>query len=79
MAHAVDVGPGLLVAATGVGAGDLATEIAANSPLAVEGTKEVALPVLRHRVKLSADMEIEGYDPDDVLQDVLRGVEAPRL
>ena len=44
-----------------------------------DDVKEVALPVLRHRVKLSADMEIEGYDPDDVLQDVLRGVEAPRL
>ena len=44
-----------------------------------DDVKEVALPVLRHRVKLSADMEIEGYDPDDVLQDVLRGVEAPRM
>jgi len=44
-----------------------------------DDVKEIALPVLRHRVKLSADMEIEGYDPDDVLGDVLESVKAPRL
>jgi MoxR-like ATPase len=44
-----------------------------------DDVKEIALPVLRHRVKLSADMEIEGYDPDDVLGDVIESVKAPRL
>jgi MoxR-like ATPase len=41
--------------------------------------KSMALPALRHRVKLSADLEIEGYQPDDVLGDILQNVEAPRL
>jgi MoxR-like ATPase len=35
--------------------------------------------VLRHRIKLSADMEIEGYTADQVLTEVLDSVEAPRL
>lgn len=41
--------------------------------------KSMALPALRHRIKLSADLEIEGYQPDDVLGDILQNVEAPRL
>lgn len=41
--------------------------------------KAVAPAVLRHRIKLSADLEIEGYQPDDVLKDILSNVEAPRV
>ena len=41
--------------------------------------KQVAPPVLRHRLKLTADLEIEGYRPDDVLKDILQNLEAPRL
>lgn len=41
--------------------------------------KSVALPALRHRIKLSADLEIEGYQPDDILGDILQNMEAPRL
>jgi MoxR-like ATPase len=41
--------------------------------------KQVARPVLRHRLKLTADLEIEGYRPDDVLKDILQNLEAPRL
>lgn len=44
-----------------------------------DDVKEVVLPVLRHRIKLSADMEIEGYTPDDVLKELMENVEAPRL
>ena len=44
-----------------------------------DDVKKVALPVLRHRIKLSADMEIEGYRPDDVLRDVIESIKAPRL
>ena len=40
--------------------------------------KLMALPVLRHRVKLSADMELEGYSADDLLRDVLAATAAPR-
>lgn len=41
--------------------------------------KAVAAPVLRHRLKLTTDLEIEGYQPDDVLADILKDVEAPRV
>lgn len=44
-----------------------------------DDVKSMALPALRHRIKLSADLEIEGYQPDDVLGDILLNVEAPRL
>jgi MoxR-like ATPase len=43
-----------------------------------DDVKSIAPAVLRHRVKLSADLEIEGYRPDDVLRDLLSNVEAPR-
>ncbi len=40
--------------------------------------KAIAKPVLRHRLLLSADMEIEGVSEDRVLDDVLAQIEAPR-
>lgn len=43
-----------------------------------DDVKAVAQPVLRHRLLLSADMEIEGVQPDQVLQEVLDETAAPR-
>ncbi|MCU7917889.1 MAG: MoxR family ATPase [Candidatus Thiodiazotropha sp. (ex Epidulcina cf. delphinae)] len=40
--------------------------------------KTAALPVLRHRIRLSTDLEIEGYQADDVLRDLLDNIPAPR-
>ncbi|MEW8506346.1 MAG: MoxR family ATPase [Candidatus Thiodiazotropha sp.] len=40
--------------------------------------KVAALPVLRHRIRLATDLEIEGYQADDVLNDLLANVAAPR-
>ncbi len=40
--------------------------------------KAVARPVLRHRIMLSADAEIEGRDPEQLLSALLEQVEAPR-
>ncbi|MCG7967560.1 MAG: MoxR family ATPase [Candidatus Thiodiazotropha taylori] len=40
--------------------------------------KRAALPVLRHRVRLTTDLEIEGYRPEDVLKDLLDNLPAPR-
>ncbi len=44
-----------------------------------DDVKAVAPAVLRHRVRLSAELEIEGYRPDDVLADILANVDAPRI
>ncbi len=40
--------------------------------------KAMAPAVLRHRLKLGADLEIEGYRPDEVLADLLADLPAPR-
>lgn len=40
---------------------------------------ELALPALRHRVILSAEAEVEGHKVDDLLKDLIRSVEVPRL
>lgn len=41
--------------------------------------KTIMKPVLRHRIILSADAEIDGMTPDDILQLLLDKVEAPRV
>jgi MoxR-like ATPase len=40
---------------------------------------DLALPALRHRVILAPEAEVEGYRVDDVLREVIRSVEVPRL
>ncbi|WP_018275231.1 MoxR family ATPase [Teredinibacter turnerae] len=44
-----------------------------------DDVKTLAYPVLRHRVALSAEMEIDGFSVDQVLQKIIDAVEAPRL
>ena len=43
-----------------------------------DDVKSSALPVLRHRLILQADAEIEGKDPDGIISEILEGVRAPR-
>jgi MoxR-like ATPase len=40
---------------------------------------QIALPALRHRVSLTADAEVEGRKVDDILTELIRTVEVPRL
>jgi len=46
--------------------------------LTPEDIKTVALPVLRHRLILRAESEMEGLRTDDVVQSALNAVEVPR-
>ncbi len=39
---------------------------------------QIVLPALRHRVVLTAEAEVEGYQTDDVLRQVVASVEVPR-
>jgi MoxR-like ATPase len=39
----------------------------------------IALPALRHRVILNAEAEVEGRLVDDLLKELIRSVEVPRL
>ena len=43
-----------------------------------DDVKQAALPVLRHRIVLKPEADLEGMTPDQVLQDVLRAVEVPK-
>jgi MoxR-like ATPase len=43
-----------------------------------DDVKQSALPVLRHRIVLKPEADLEGITPDQVLQDVVRAVEVPR-
>lgn len=52
--------------------------LSGNDFVTPDDVKSVAPAVLRHRLKLSADLEIEGYQPDDVLAELLANVAAPR-
>lgn len=49
-----------------------------NTFVTPDDIKAVALPALRHRLLLSAELEIEGTDTDQVLLDILQNIEAPR-
>jgi MoxR-like ATPase len=40
--------------------------------------KAVARPVLRHRIRLKPGAEVDGFTPDDVLDDILARMEIPR-
>ncbi len=40
---------------------------------------QIALPALRHRVMLTAEAEVEGQNADQILLEVLRSIEVPRL
>ncbi len=43
-----------------------------------DDVKSAALPVLRHRVILKPEAELEGLTPDQILQDLLRTIEVPQ-
>ena len=38
----------------------------------------VAVPALRHRLSLSAEKEMEGTTTDDIVNEIIRGIEIPR-
>jgi MoxR-like ATPase len=43
-----------------------------------DDVKQAALPCLRHRIILKAEAELEGFDPDRVLHDVLAATPLPK-
>jgi len=43
-----------------------------------DDVKRLSVPVLRHRIMLGAEREIEGVTPDDVIRDLVGSLEVPR-
>jgi len=56
-----------------------AAMLAARSFVTPDDVKAVALAALRHRIALSADAQLDGRKPDDVLTAILEATPAPRL
>ncbi|MCG6860286.1 MAG: MoxR family ATPase [Chromatiaceae bacterium] len=74
----IDTGAGPRASVALVRAARAQSLLSGNGFVTPDDVKSVAPAVLRHRLKLSADLEIEGYRPDDVLGDLLVSVAAPR-
>lgn len=66
--------------------GSIALVRAARASAVLEGrdfvtpddVRRVAVPALRHRIALAPELEIEAYRPDDILDELLNTVSAPR-
>ena len=43
-----------------------------------DDVRDVALPVMRHRLTLRAEAELDGVTPDSVITDILKSAEVPR-
>jgi MoxR-like ATPase len=43
-----------------------------------DDVKFMALPVLRHRIVLTPDKEMEGITPDEIIADIVKSKEVPR-
>jgi MoxR-like ATPase len=43
-----------------------------------DDVKYVAYPVLNHRIMLTAEREMEGVEPEDIIKEIAEGIEVPR-
>jgi MoxR-like ATPase len=74
----VEIGPGTRGAIALLRAARAMALLNGSAFVTPDDIKSVAPMVLRHRIQLSADLEIEGRQPDDVLVDILSAVDSPR-
>ena len=77
--NGIEIGAGPRGSISLLRAARAAALLAGNHFVTPDDIKNIAPAVLRHRLALSADYEIEGYSPDDVLNDILQNLKAPRL
>jgi MoxR-like ATPase len=76
--HGIEVGPGPRGPIALLRAGRVEAFLQGREFVSPDDIKAVAPAVLRHRIRLTTDLEIEGYRADDVLADLLDHVPAPR-
>jgi len=85
LARATRDWPGIAIGAGSRGpialirAAKAAALLAARSFVTPDDVKGVALAALRHRISLSADAQLDGRKPDDILMTILEATAAPRL
>lgn len=44
-----------------------------------DDVKKFVYPALRHRISLSPEVEIEGQKPDNILEEILKSIDVPRI
>ena len=76
--NGIEVGPGPRGPIALLRAGRAEAFLQGREFVTPDDIKAAAPAVLRHRIRLTTELEIEGYRPDDVLADLLENVPAPR-
>ncbi len=77
--NGIDIGSGPRGSLALLRAARASALINGNEFVTPDDVKSVAPNVLRHRLTLNADLEIEGYPVDKVVEDILKEVDAPRI
>ena len=77
--NGIDIGSGPRGSLALLRAARASALINGNEFVTPDDVKFVAPNVLRHRLSLNADLEIEGYPVDKVVEDILKEVDAPRI
>ena len=76
--NGIDVGAGPRASIAMLRAGRAQALLNGHDFITPDDVKSIAPAVLRHRISLSADLEIEGYRTDDIIGDLLEQIAAPR-
>lgn len=77
--HSLTIGAGPRASIALIQAGKATALLRGGAFVIPDDIKGCVLPTLRHRVRLSAEMEIEGLTIDQVLKQIIDQVAAPRL
>jgi MoxR-like ATPases len=59
-------------------AGRAAALLAGRDYVTPDDIKDYSYPVLRHRMRLAPELEVEGRAPDEILEEILRRIPAPK-
>ena len=77
--HGIDVGAGPRGSLALIRAAKALALINGRGYVLPDDIKQLAAPVLRHRIRLSAELEIEGIGANQVITELTQSVEAPRI
>ncbi|AUZ06086.1 ATPase AAA [Vitreoscilla sp. C1] len=77
--HGLSVGAGPRASIALISSARAQALLQGNGFVTPDHIRQLWLPVLRHRVRLSTEMEMEGQSVDDVLKDIANHTDAPRL
>jgi len=74
----LDAGAGPRAAIAAVRGGRAAALMAGRDHVIPDDIQQVAIPALRHRIKLAPEVEIDRIPPENILRDILDDIDVPR-